>query len=247
MKLKITIAAILIVFGLSAWVSCSNDHNKKVSIQDKISYNYDIRPILSDKCYPCHGPDANKRKADFRLDIKDSAYAPLKETIGAFAIVPGKPEESELINRISSTDPSYQMPEPESHLGLLSEREIQLFTAWIKQGAKFEKHWAFVKPEKAKLPEVSDMAWPKNEIDYFTLAKMDEQRLVHNEEAAKELLLKKITLDITGLLPTIKEMDDYAADKSSDAYEKVVDKLLNTPQYGEKMAVHWLGCVQVCR
>jgi hypothetical protein len=170
----------------------------------------------------------------------DSAYAPLKETKGAFAIIPGKPEESELIKRISSTDPSYQMPSAESHLGLLSEKEIALFTAWIKQGAKYEKHWAFVKPEKSPLPRVSDKEWPKNEIDYFTLAKMDEQGLDHNEEADKELLAKKVTLDITGLLPTIKMMDDFAADKSANAYESYIDRLLGTPQYGEKMAVHWL-------
>ena len=103
-----------------------------------ISYNFDIRPILSDKCFACHGPDANKRKAGLRLDIMDSALAPLKETKGAYAIVPGKPEASELIKRISSKDPSYQMPSPESHLGLLTEDEIKLFTRWIRQGANYE-------------------------------------------------------------------------------------------------------------
>lgn len=241
MKFKVIISVIVLVTLLSVWVSCSNKNKKdKTGIAGTISYNYDIRPILSDKCFACHGPDANKRKAGLRLDIMDSAYAPLQETKGAFAIVPGKPEESELIKRISSTDPSYQMPSAESHLGLLSEKEIALFTTWIKQGAKYEKHWAFVKPEKAPLPAVSDKEWPKNEIDYFTLAKMDEQGLGHNEEAGKEFLAKRVSLDITGLLPTVKMMDDFAADKSANAYENYIDSLLNSPRYGEKMAVHWL-------
>lgn len=226
--------------GLLVWMGCHNGKHRADAIPETVSYNYHIRPILSDKCFACHGPDANKRQAGLRLDIMDSAYAPLKETKGAFAIVPGKPELSELIKRVSSTDPEYQMPTPESHLGSLSNKEIALLTAWIQQGAKYEKHWAFIPPKKQPLPAVSEKEWVKNEIDHFTLAKMEEQGLQHNEEADKESLFKRISLDITGLLPTIEMMNAYAVDKSNNAYEKWVDTLLNTPQYGERMAVHWL-------
>ncbi len=240
MKFRVLIYIIVVTAVFTTWISCTNNKNNPDAIPDIISYNFQVRPILSDKCYACHGPDANKRKAGFRLDMMDSAYAPLKETKGAFAIVPGEPEKSELIKRISSTDPDYQMPTPESHLGLLTKREITLLTKWIKQGAKYETHWAFVKPEKANMPKISDQAWPKNEIDFFTLAKMDEQGLVPNREADRELLLKRASLDLTGELPTLKMMEDYSTKKSSEDYETFVDQLLNSPRYGEKMAVHWL-------
>ncbi len=221
-------------------INACNTHTDSNAIPETISYNFDIRPILSDKCYACHGPDANKRKASLRLDIADSAYAPLKETKGAFAIVPGKPDKSELYKRISSQDPTYQMPVPESHLGLLNEHEIALFKKWIEQGAKYERHWAFVPPQKKPLPKVKNKDWPKNEIDYFTLSKMESKGLSPNEEADKERLLKRVTEDITGLPPSLKAMDDFLNDKSADAYEKVVDRLLQSTAYGEKMAVHWL-------
>jgi hypothetical protein len=241
MKIRILILIITAVATFAAWTGCSNTGNRgENEMPEKISYNFHIRPILSDKCFACHGPDKNKRKADFRLDIEDSAFLPLKETKGAFAIVRGKPEMSELIKRITSTDPSYMMPSPESHLGVLSETEIKLFTAWIKQGAKYEPHWAFTAPRKAELPVLKNKDWVKNEIDFFTLAKMDEQNLSPNNEADKNYLLKRAALDITGLLPDIKMTDEFAADKTDNAYEKMVDRLLSTPQYGEKMAVHWL-------
>jgi hypothetical protein len=241
MKKRVLILIVVVTAAFSGWISCSRNNTKnKTSLPQQVSYNFHIRPILSDKCFACHGPDANKRKAGLRLDIEDSALSPLKETKGAFAIVPGKPEASELIKRISSTDPSYQMPSPESHLGLLNDQEIKLFTAWVKQGAKYEKHWAFTQPKKATLPNVAKKDWVKNEIDYFTLSKMEENGLTPNEMANKAPLLKKISLDITGLLPSIELMDEFDADKTDKAYEKFVDRLLNTPQYGEKMAVHWL-------
>jgi len=213
----------------------TNTHGK-----NEVSYNFDVRPILSDKCFACHGPDANKRKAGLRLDIADSAYAPLRETKGAFAIVPGKPEQSELFKRISSTDPTYQMPVPESHLGLLTDEQVAVFKKWIEQGAKYERHWAFTAPTKRPLPEVDDKKWVKNEIDNFTLAKMEQKGLKPNEEADKERLLKRISLDITGLPPSVEMMDKFLADNSADAYEKMVDQLLANNAYGEKMALHWL-------
>lgn len=217
-------------------VACNNGAQNK----NEVSYNFDIRPILSDKCFACHGPDGNKRKAGLRLDIADAAYAPLTETKGAFAIIPGKPEESELYKRIISADPTYQMPVPESHLGLLTPEQIDLFKRWIKQGAKYEKHWAFTQPVKKPLPEVNDKGWVKNEIDNFTLAKMEQKGLKPNEEADKERLLKRISLDITGLPPSVEMMDKFMADNSPNAYEKMIDQLLANNAYGEKMSLHWL-------
>ncbi|MCU7552204.1 PSD1 and planctomycete cytochrome C domain-containing protein [Chitinophagaceae bacterium LB-8] len=232
----------LAIFSVVVTVSFCFQKIKSSSagLPESVSYNYHIRPVLSDKCFACHGPDAGKREAGLRLDIADSAFAPLRETKGAFAIVPGKPEQSELLKRISSTDSSYIMPTPESHLGALTGYEIKLFKKWIQQGAKYESHWAFTIPKKAPLPKVSDRKWVKNEIDYFVLSKIAEKGLHANEEADKERLLKRICLDITGLPPSMEMMDKFSADNSEDAYEKMIDNLLATPQYGEKMAVHWM-------
>lgn len=241
MKGRLPACIIAIVVVVSGIVSCfNNKSNDNTSIPKTVSYNFHIRPILSDKCFKCHGPDGGHRQAGLRLDISDSAHAPLKETKGAFALVPGKPELSEVYKRISSDDTSYMMPTPESHLGALSEYEVKLFKKWIEQGSKYEPHWAFTVPVKAELPEVNNKDWVKNEIDYFILDKAKSKGLQPNEEADKERLLKRICLDITGLPPSVDMMDNFLADKSENAYEKMVDGLLKTPQYGEKMAVHWM-------
>ncbi|ULQ56977.1 PSD1 and planctomycete cytochrome C domain-containing protein [Flavihumibacter rivuli] len=241
MKGRIILLIAVAISGMSVWVGCaSNSSGNEAAIPETISYNYDIRPILSDKCFACHGPDQKKQEAGLRLDHPEFAYAPLRETKGAFAIVPGKPEQSELIKRITSTDPGYVMPTPESHLGALTEREVELFTEWIRQGAKYEPHWAFTRPEKAPLPKVADKEWPRNAIDHFIYEKMAEQGLSPNEAAGKEYLVKRVTLDLTGLLPTPAQVDAFLADNRPDAYERYVDQLLASPQYGEKMAVHWL-------
>ncbi|MBK8424867.1 MAG: PSD1 domain-containing protein [Lewinellaceae bacterium] len=224
---------------LTCWYACHSTAGGG-EIPNAVSYNFHIRPILSDKCFKCHGPDKNQLKAGLRLDIAESAYAPLQETKGAFAIVPGQPEASELMKRITSKDPDYQMPTPESHLGTLTDREIRMLEKWIAQGAVYEKHWALLPPVKTGLPQVSDQNWVRNEIDYFTLAKMTGQNLSPNPEAGAEHLLKRAAMDLTGLLPTEAEMDTFLSDNAADAYEKAVDRLLATPQYGEKMALHWL-------
>ncbi len=239
MKWKLITALVIMVTAIVVISSCYNNSSSD-KLPDKISFNFHIRPILSDKCFKCHGPDVNKRQGEFRLDIADSAFAPLKETKGAFALVPGKPEESELYKRISSTDTSYMMPDPDSHLGALTAYEIKLFKKWIQQGAKYESHWAFMAPQKKSLPKISNNDWVKNEIDYFILQKLDEKNLSPNEEADKERLLKRAALDITGLPPTLEMTDRFLNDKSANAYEKAVEELMNMPQYGEKMAVHWL-------
>lgn len=241
MKRGLTICTSILVTIVIVAVSClNNSSSDQAALPKTVSYNFHIRPILSDKCFKCHGPDAAQRQAGFRLDIADSAFKPLKETKGAFAIVPGKPLESELYKRISSTDSTYMMPTPESHLGALSEYEVKLFKKWIEQGGKYEPHWAFIAPVKSPLPAIERKDWVKNEIDYFVLDKMSLKNLKPNEEADKERLLKRVSLDLTGLPPTIEMMDRFLADNSANAYEKMVDALLQQPQYGEKMAVHWM-------
>ncbi|WP_343703708.1 PSD1 and planctomycete cytochrome C domain-containing protein [Chitinophaga sp.] len=208
-------------------------------LPDEVDYNFHIRPILSDKCFTCHGPDANKREAGLRLDIGDSAFKALQETPGAFAFVRGKPHLSEVYKRITTEDTSLRMPPVNSNLQL-TEREIRLIEKWIKQGAQYKPHWAFVPPKAVKPPGDEDDKWPRNEIDRFILEAMDNAGLRPNEEADREHLLKRAALDITGLPPTLEMMDRFLADTRPDAYERMVDTLLAMPQYGEKMAVHWM-------
>lgn len=235
-----TLITLVIAGAVLLVVSCYSTNKGGEALPDQVSYNFHIRPILSDKCFKCHGPDAAQRAASLRLDIADSAYAPLKETKGAFAIIPGKAEESELYKRVISTDTSYQMPTPDSHLGVLTEYEALLVKKWINQGAKYEKHWAFTAPRKPSVPEVNNSKWVVNEIDKFVLKRLEQKGLEPNEEADRERLFKRISLDITGLPPSPEAVDAFLQDKSPDAYEKAIDKLLAAPQYGEKMAVYWM-------
>ncbi|QPH39185.1 PSD1 and planctomycete cytochrome C domain-containing protein [Pedobacter endophyticus] len=229
----------LFIYALQAcnWAGSEATEEK---MPDQVSYNFHVRPILSDKCFACHGPDANKREAGLRLDIEEEAYKALKENPSAHAIVPFKPEASAVFLRITTTDSSQLMPPKSSNLPPLSAYEIDLIEKWIKQGAKYEKHWAFTPPVKSKVPEVKDEAWPINDIDRFVLATIEEKGMKPNEEAGKERLLKRVCLDLTGLPPTIEMMDKFLADNSSNAYENVVETLLKRPSYGEKMALHWL-------
>ncbi|WP_128544558.1 PSD1 and planctomycete cytochrome C domain-containing protein [Larkinella soli] len=233
----------LVLVGL-IWASeaCTSGNAAATSdgeLPDVVSYNFDIRPILSDKCLVCHGPDANKREAGLRLDDPKSAFATLKEHPTAHALVAGKPELSEAFLRITSKDTSQMMPPPASNLKL-SDREIRLIEKWIRQGARYEKHWAFVAPKKPSIPKVEKEEWVKNEIDYFILKKQEEKGLSPNEEADRERLLKRLSLDLTGLPPNLKMMERFLADNRPDAYERAVDELFKNPAYGEKMALHWL-------
>ncbi|MBC7629211.1 PSD1 and planctomycete cytochrome C domain-containing protein [Ferruginibacter sp.] len=245
MKFPWKIICAMVVLGGLLFLLSRSLHSKYEGLQastqlpDSVSYNFDIRPILSDKCSACHGPDANKRKAGLRMDDAASAFAALKENPAAHALVAFKPELSEAFLRISSKDTAIMMPPLSSHLKL-TQHEIDLIGKWIKQGAKYEKHWAFVPPQKATLPKVNKTQWPRNEIDYFTLANQEKNGLSPNEEADKERLLKRVSLDLTGLPPTVEMMDKFLADTSSAAYEKVVDQLFQKPAYGEKMSLHWL-------
>ncbi|HEX8041445.1 MAG TPA: PSD1 and planctomycete cytochrome C domain-containing protein [Chryseosolibacter sp.] len=230
-------------FFLSALQAC--DHTRmesaesEAAIPDSVSYNFDIRPILSDKCFICHGPDGNKRQAGLRLDLAENAYAALKENPSAHAIVPGDLSKSEVFLRIASEDSTFRMPPVESNLSLTAH-QIRLIQKWIEQGARYERHWAFVPPVKPPVPEVTDKTWPRNEIDNFILRRVEQEGIRPNEEADKERLLKRVCLDVNGLPPSLEMMESFLRDTSSDAYEKVVDNLLRQPAYGEKMAVHWM-------
>ncbi len=209
------------------------------SLPETVDFNYHIRPILSDRCFKCHGPDATKREAGLRLDTEEGAFAALKDNPSAHVIVANDPLRSELFLRISSPDTSYVMPPPSSNLKL-NNREIRLLEKWIRQGAKYKKHWAFLLPKRSPIPEVGSPGWPVNEIDHFILSELEKQFLQPNEEADKERLLRRVSFDITGLPPGIELQDRFLNDNSPGAYEKIVDELLASPHYGEKMAVPWL-------
>ena len=238
MKKYIIFGILLVVAGLLYGVIDLAKAKKEK--ENLISYNRDIRPILSDKCFSCHGPDVSKIKAGLRLDLPASAFAELEKNKGHFAIVPGKPDQSELIKRISSNDPGIMMPMPESHLARLTTDEIKLFTKWIEQGAKYEKHWAFVAPIKEALPEVDNSKWVKNEIDPFILEKMEAKGFDPNETASREALIKRAYADITGLAPTYEELNTWRNNSSDNWYAQLLDKLLQKPAYGEKMALLWM-------
>jgi hypothetical protein len=220
--------------------SCGGSSTSGEQVPDVISYNYDVRPILSDKCFKCHGPDAGKREAGLRLDLAEEATKPLPEHPDKKAIVPGNPAASELFQRITTNDTSLLMPQVSSHLPRLTAREVAIIKKWIEQGAPYEKHWAFTPPLKPALPVVKHTEWPINAIDHFILDKMEQQGLTPNETADKERLLKRLCMDITGILPTPEETESFLNDPSPNAYEKEVDRLLAMPQYGEKMALGWM-------
>ncbi|WP_143092940.1 DUF1549 domain-containing protein, partial [Arsenicibacter rosenii] len=207
----------------------------------ELDYNQHVKPILSDKCFACHGPDKAKQKAGLRLDISQGAYGQLPENPGKVAVKPGNPAKSELVHRILSSDPTYQMPTPQSHLTLSAE-EKAILLKWIKTGAVYKPHWAFVKPEKKALPTLNPTAnsLAINEIDRFIFSRLEYEGLRPSAEAPRDLLLRRLSLDLTGLPPTVAETDAFLADKSGNAYEKQVDRLLASPHFGERMATDWL-------
>jgi len=234
-KLILPIFFVSLVSGL--W-SCGKQQEEGIELTDtdQISYNFHIRPILSDKCFACHGPDANKREADLRLDTEVGAFTALKESPGKFALVSGDLQKSEVYHRINSTDPGEMMPPPESNLSLNPE-EIDLIKRWIEQGAKYEPHWAFLKVEKPNVPKVD---WGMNEIDAFAFQKMRSKKLKPNPEAKPHELIKRASLDLTGLPPSPAILDKYAGFSGENTYEKLLDELLAQPAFGEKLAILWL-------
>ena len=202
-----------------------------------VDFNRDVRPILSDRCLACHGPDGEKRKAGLRLDTMEGATAVLKS--GQRAIVPGKSKESALFERIHSTDPDEIMP-PAKLNRPLSSKERELLVRWIDEGAVYASHWAFPPPRKHPAPAVKSAAWAKDDIDRFILQKLEEQKLTPNPEADRAALLRRVSFVVTGLPPTPEQIAAFLGDASPNAYEKKVDALLASPRYGERMALDWM-------
>ncbi|MCA9065390.1 MAG: DUF1549 domain-containing protein, partial [Planctomycetaceae bacterium] len=210
-----------------------------VHADERIDFASQIKPLLSDRCYACHGPDAANRAAELRLDLPDEARKPLASDGAAHAIVPGAPDQSVLLQRVFADDPDLVMPPPDSRLSLTAN-EKELLKRWIEQGAEWQLHWAFVAPQKAALPSVKLPNWCRNEIDHFVLSRMETAGLSPAAPTDRARLLRRATFDLTGLPPTITELDSFLADDSPQAFEKVVDRLLAAPQFGERMAADWM-------
>jgi len=198
-----------------------------------IDFDREVRPILSDNCFACHGPDENQRKAKLRFDTKEGAFA--KPGV----ITPGDASKSKLYQRVSSKDQDVVMPPPSSE-HRLTEKQIETIRRWIDEGARWDEHWAFIPPKRPEIPKVANAAWVRNPIDSFILARLEKEGLKPQPEADKTTLIRRVYLDLTGLPPTPADVDAFLADKSAGAYEKVVDKLLASPHYGERMAMMWL-------
>ncbi|QDU95282.1 DUF1553 domain-containing protein [Lignipirellula cremea] len=205
-----------------------------------VDYGRDIQPILADRCYKCHGPDAAQRKADLRLDLAESVIASDKSP---GVVKPGDAAGSELIARILSHDPDEVMPPPDSNVSL-STAEIDLLRRWVEEGAAWREHWAFRAPQRPALPSVREPQWPLTAVDRFVLARMEQHGLAPSPQADRRVLLRRVSLDLTGLPPTPTEMAAFLADKSPDAYGQAVDRLLASPRYGERMALPWLDAAR---
>ena len=220
---------VLTMIGLLCWV-----HVAQATESDVIDFARDIRPILADTCYQCHGPDEQTREADFRLDFQDDMF---KDHGSGPLVIPGKPNESVLLQRILATDVEQRMPPVEADRHL-SPDQIELIRKWIQQGAHWKQHWAFAPIKKSPLPSVD--SWIENAIDSFTLSAMHEHGLAPSARASKERLIRRATLDLTGLPPTQPQIDEFLTDSAPDAYEKLIDRLLHDLRYGERQAMHWL-------
>ncbi|HWL92492.1 MAG TPA: DUF1549 domain-containing protein, partial [Phycisphaerae bacterium] len=205
-----------------------------------VEFNRDIRPILSDKCYTCHGPDKARRLTKLRFDVEADAKQDLG---GRFAILPGAAAKSEMIRRITAAEPARRMP-PVASGRTLTSREIQLIERWIEQGAQWDNHWSFNPPRRAPLPDLRNTAWARNEIDFFVLNRLQTEGHIPAPEADRTTLIRRVSLDLTGLPPTPGEVDAFLNDRSRNAYEKVVDRLLASPRYGERMAAQWLDAAR---
>lgn len=229
----------IIVFLLLLLSACATDDaaltvEQELAALGEIDYNFHVKPILSQNCYACHGPDEQSREADLRLDVRADALTPLDSLP---AITPGEPSKSVLFLRIASTDPEERMPPPEAHK-TLTPLQIGILERWIEQGAAYKPHWAFVPPVRPDLPEKTD--WTQNDIDRFILAGMQRNKMKPSREADKRSLIRRLSFDLTGLPPTLEEVKAFSNDEAPDAYEKMVDRLMASPHFGERMAVHWM-------
>lgn len=208
------------------------------AVPTHVDFDRDIRPILSEHCFACHGPDEKARKSGLRLDVRQPVFRPAKS--GEIPVVPGNVSKSELLRRITTTDEDDLMPPAKKGGKPLSAKQINLLKQWVLEGAEWQGHWAYVKPQRPELPEVKNKNWPRNEIDRFILSRLEEEGLEPAPEASKEKIIRRATLDLTGLPPTVEEIDAYLADSNPEAYEKVVNRLLSSKAYGERQAMFWL-------
>jgi hypothetical protein len=215
---------------------------KTAGAPPRLSFNEHIQPILADNCYACHGADPGSRKAELRLDRAEYAFAPRKD---GPVIVPGKPDASPLVRRIEAQDEKKIMPPPEAHKTLTAQ-QIALLRRWVAEGAEYQEHWAFVAPVRAKVPGLArtSAARARNDIDRFIFARLEKEKLAPAPEADRRALIRRVSLDLTGLLPTPADVDAFLADKSPEAYERVVDRLLASPRFGEHRARYWLDYVR---
>ena len=243
----VPLLCVLILKYYSSKPSVTEISNTKQSVEliksdfkiDEVNFNFDVKPILSDKCYTCHGPDDKARKANLRLDIESGFYKSLEDNPNHYVINKNSPEKSEILNRINSENASYVMPPPESNLKL-SDREKEVLKKWVDQGGNWEPHWAYTKPKLPNIPEIDIENWASNEIDYFIAKKLNSVGMNPSEKEEKEILIRRAYFDLIGLPPTIQEIDEFVSDNSNNAYEKVIDKLLESKSYGERMAAIWM-------
>ena len=224
-------AALLLVSG-GVW--------SQAMASQALDFNRDVRPILSDHCYACHGPDAQKRKAGLRFDQEQAAKADLG---GYAAIVAGNIADSVLIERVLSEDEDEVMPPPEFKKPLTPD-QIEVLKRWVSDGAKWDNHWSFEPIVRPVPPTIEDDRWTRNAVDRFVLARLTEEELDPQPEASRDVLIRRVTFDLTGLPPTPDEVDQFLIDESPDAYERVVDRLLRSSRYGEHMARFWLDAAR---
>ncbi len=223
-----------------ATIGIRTDHGQK-KLPDVVDFNWHIRPILSDRCFACHGPDVKKREGNLRLDTREGALAPVDTVNGTprYAIVPGKPDQSLLLGRIFSMHPDSMMPPRASHL-TLSDYEKALLRRWIEQGAQWKEHWAFIAPQRPEVPAVRKKDWDENPVDAFVLQKMEENGLEPSAMADRERIARKVSLAVTGLPPSPETTRRFVENQSPDALNTLVDSLLESSAYGERWAGNWL-------
>lgn len=245
MKQKIVIIFILIglislIYATKKGIFSKNDASySSLKLPDVVDYNFHVKPILSDNCYTCHGPDANKRKAGLQLHTKEGLFSELPENPGNFSVIPNNPSKSVIYKHIITDNPDEIMPPPDSKLSLNSY-EKKLIKKWINQGAPYEKHWAFIPPKKAYLPENDYKEWEQNEIDAFVLKKIEDNGLKPSKKAKRNTLIRRISLDLTGLPPKPEHIKKLTDDLSNESIENIIDAFFALPSYGERMAQSWL-------
>ncbi len=238
--------AIGVLLILTVATGCARDAGQ-ADLPERVGFNRHIRPILSNSCYPCHGPDSGARQADLRLDDREVAISSRR---GVRAIVPGDARRSEVVRRINHPDPTERMPPSDSERSI-NDRERALLGRWIEQGAEYEPHWSFVPPRRPQEPQVARHDWPRNPIDRFILARLEQEGIEPSLEADAITLARRLSFDLTGLPPAPGQVDTFVDDhgsdargNGSDAYDELVERLIASPHYGERMALDWLDQVR---